>query len=203
MKSKVQAIRDSGDRLRIRPFIRDQVEFRLLLNGPLNSRWKEALALQSSPDNFPRALHLDLELMDTIWYYAGESLASVSDIETEIYDQAVYFFSEENTKPLVPWKKVMALPFKINYVKKYISGDKAVDINWYTKRLSLLAIYKATELAMSADKSLDFSETKAFLDRRFEDEVEIAKMLGDARAVPGTIMGVMEVAMKVAGLRAR
>lgn len=30
----------------------------------------------------------------------------------------------------------------------HFAGDKSVDTNWYTKRLSLLAIYKSTEVAM-------------------------------------------------------
>lgn len=30
----------------------------------------------------------------------------------------------------------------------HFAGDKATDVNWYTKRLSLLAIYKSTEVAM-------------------------------------------------------
>jgi hypothetical protein len=30
----------------------------------------------------------------------------------------------------------------------HFAGDKSTDMNWYSKRLSLLAIYKSTELAM-------------------------------------------------------
>ena len=76
-------------------------------------------------------------------------------------------------------------------------------MNWYSKRVSLLAIYKATELAMATDKSPDFKDTWAFLDRRFEDEIEIAKMLGGARSVLNTVMGVLDTAWNMAGLRSR
>jgi ubiquinone biosynthesis protein COQ9 len=30
----------------------------------------------------------------------------------------------------------------------HFAGDKSTDVNWYTKRISLLAIYKSTEVAM-------------------------------------------------------
>ena len=42
---------------------------------------------------------------------------------------------------------------------------QSTDMNWYTKRLTLLAIYKSSELAMMNDKSDDFKETWEFLDR--------------------------------------
>ncbi len=42
-------------------------------------------------------------------------------------------------------------------------------LNWYTKRLTLAAIYKSTELFMLQDKSENFKETYEFLDNRFND----------------------------------
>ena len=42
-------------------------------------------------------------------------------------------------------------------------------MNWYSKRLTLAAVYKTTELFMITDKSENFEETWKFLDRRFAD----------------------------------
>ena len=72
------------------------------MNVPYISKWPEALAIMSYPQNALSSLELGLELVDSMWH---------------------------------------------------ASGDKSVDINWYTKRVSLYGIYKSTELAMMQDKS--------------------------------------------------
>jgi ubiquinone biosynthesis protein COQ9 len=60
----------------------------------------------------------------------------------------------------------------------FLSGDTSVDTSWYTKRASLSAIYASTELFMTTDSSANFSETRQFLDRRFEDSFGLGKMVG-------------------------
>ena len=57
------------------------------------------------------------------------------------------------------------------------AGCTSTDVNWYTKRLSLLAVYKSTELAMISDKSQDFQDTWAFLDRRLDDQKSLSSVL--------------------------
>lgn len=47
-----------------------------------------------------------------------------------------------------------------------IAGDTATDLNHYTKRATLGAVYAATVLAWLDDDSPDGAETRAFLDRR-------------------------------------
>ena len=47
-------------------------------------------------------------------------------------------------------------------------GDTSTDLNWYTKRASLSAVYGATVLYWMGDDSPDQAETWAFLDRRIE-----------------------------------
>lgn len=42
-------------------------------------------------------------------------------------------------------------------------------MNWYSKRLTLAAIYKSTELFMIQDKSENFKDTYEFLDNRLSD----------------------------------
>ncbi|XP_060587269.1 ubiquinone biosynthesis protein COQ9, mitochondrial-like isoform X2 [Ruditapes philippinarum] len=51
----------------------------------------------------------------------------------------------------------------------YYAGDSSTDFNWYTKRLTLAGVYKATEVFMVQDKSEDFDDTWQFLDRRMDD----------------------------------
>ncbi|KAK4545057.1 hypothetical protein LTR36_003608 [Oleoguttula mirabilis] len=51
----------------------------------------------------------------------------------------------------------------------FLSGDISVDTSWYTKRASLSAIYAATEVYQTTDKSTDFKDTEQFLDRRLEE----------------------------------
>ena len=55
----------------------------------------------------------------------------------------------------------------------FLSGDTSVDTSWYTKRASLSAIYAATDLYMTTDKSEGFQDTRGFLDRRFEDSFKM------------------------------
>ncbi|CAG5121818.1 unnamed protein product, partial [Candidula unifasciata] len=51
----------------------------------------------------------------------------------------------------------------------FYAGDRSVDFNWYTKRLSLAAVYTATETYMIQDRSPDQQDTWAFLDNRLKD----------------------------------
>jgi ubiquinone biosynthesis protein COQ9 len=48
----------------------------------------------------------------------------------------------------------------------YGAGDSATDFSFYTKRVTLAAIYAATLLYWLEDTSPDFADTRAFLDRR-------------------------------------
>ena len=80
----------------------------------------------------------------------------------------------------------------------HASGDKSVDINWYTKRVSLYGIYKSTELAMMQDKSEGYVDTLAFLDRRFEDSKSLQDILGspdDAVKVLGAIGSTLQAVL--------
>jgi ubiquinone biosynthesis protein COQ9 len=51
----------------------------------------------------------------------------------------------------------------------FYAGDRSVDFNWYTKRLTLAAVYKSTEIYMVQDKSPNLTDTWAFLDNRLGD----------------------------------
>jgi ubiquinone biosynthesis protein COQ9 len=48
-------------------------------------------------------------------------------------------------------------------------GDEATDFSFYTKRTMLAGIYAATTLYWLEDRSANFTETRAFLDRRLRE----------------------------------
>lgn len=61
----------------------------------------------------------------------------------------------------------------------FLSGDKAVDPSWYTKRATLSMIYATTELFMTNDKSPEFIETNKFLSRRLDEVQSVGGALSD------------------------
>jgi ubiquinone biosynthesis protein COQ9 len=56
-----------------------------------------------------------------------------------------------------------------------LAGDTATDLNYYTKRATLAAIYTATLLAFVDDRSEGKVDSYAFLDRRIDDVMRIEK----------------------------
>lgn len=55
-------------------------------------------------------------------------------------------------------------------------GDTSDDINWYTKRASLSAVYASTVLYWLGDDSPGHEATWAFLDRRIDEVMRIEKL---------------------------
>lgn len=51
----------------------------------------------------------------------------------------------------------------------FYAGDESSDVTWYTRRATVAAVYRMTELFMIQDESPDFTETWAFLDRRLSE----------------------------------
>lgn len=77
-------------------------------------------------------------------------------------------------------------------------GDTSKDVNWYTKRATLSAVFTSTILFWLGDDSEGFKDTKAFLDRRIEDVMSFEKAKAGVRdnkalsalfAVPNAILG--------------
>lgn len=60
----------------------------------------------------------------------------------------------------------------------FLSGDKAVDPSWYSKRASLSMIYSTSELFMTNDRSPDFIETRQFLQRRLGEVKSLGSLVG-------------------------
>ena len=57
-----------------------------------------------------------------------------------------------------------------------MAGDKSTDFSFYTRRMSLAAIYTSTLLFWLNDKSKDNVETEFFLDRRLNDISKISSL---------------------------
>lgn len=63
--------------------------------------------------------------------------------------------------------------------------DSSRDVNWYTKRASLSAVYGSAVLYWLGDDSEDKTETRAFIDRRIDDVMNFEKFKAQMRKVPG------------------
>lgn len=63
-------------------------------------------------------------------------------------------------------------------------GDRSDDVNWYTKRAILSAVYSATLLFWLGDDSPDNTATWEFLDRRINDVMSFEKFKASARKSP-------------------
>lgn len=61
-------------------------------------------------------------------------------------------------------------------------GDNSLDVNWYTKRMTLSAVYSATVLYWLGDDSAGKAATWEFLSRRIEDVMRFEKAKADFRA---------------------
>lgn len=60
-------------------------------------------------------------------------------------------------------------------------GDTSRDVNWYTKRATLSAVYSSTVLFWLGDDSDGHQATWDFLDRRIENVMQFEKFKGKAR----------------------
>jgi ubiquinone biosynthesis protein COQ9 len=60
----------------------------------------------------------------------------------------------------------------------YAAGDRAADFSFYTKRATLAGLYTAAVLYWLDDRSDDFADTRAFIDRRLGD---LARLTGARR----------------------
>ena len=58
----------------------------------------------------------------------------------------------------------------------FAAGDRSTDWNFYSKRLLLGGVYSSTLLVWLNDQSEDHAETRAFLDRRIENVMQIPKI---------------------------
>ncbi len=60
-------------------------------------------------------------------------------------------------------------------------GDTSEDVNWYTKRATLSGVFASVVLFWLGDDSDGFADTKAFLDRRIDDVMQVEKAKAKVR----------------------
>ena len=65
-----------------------------------------------------------------------------------------------------------------------VLGDGSRDLNWYTKRATLSAVYGATVLYWLGDESTDKHATWEFLDRRIDQVMQVEKLKASFRENP-------------------
>lgn len=63
-------------------------------------------------------------------------------------------------------------------------GDTSDDVNWYTKRATLSAVYASVVLYWLGDNSPDGQATRDFIDRRIDDVMQIEKAKARIRNAP-------------------
>jgi len=83
----------------------------------------------------------------------------------------------------------------------YRAGDTSTDYNWYSKRITLAAVYTSTEVFLLQDKSEGYSDTWQFLDRRFEDLQAMPNLTQLPNDVAGVISGIVTTAKNIAGVQ--
>lgn len=63
-------------------------------------------------------------------------------------------------------------------------GDTSKDINWYTKRATLSAVYSASVLYWLGDESSGFEATSAFISRRIDNVMQFERFKAKFRESP-------------------
>lgn len=63
----------------------------------------------------------------------------------------------------------------------YAIGDNSTDASYYTKRLTLAAVYSSTLLFWLDDHSDDHVDSWQFLDRRIENVMQLGKLTGSLK----------------------
>merc|ERR1719244_2528539 len=81
------------------------------------------------------------------------------------------------------------------------AGDTSTDYNWYSKRITLAAIYTSTEVFLLQDKSPGYTDTWQFLDRRFEDLQAMPNLREIPGDMAGVISGIVTTAKNIAGIQ--
>lgn len=66
-----------------------------------------------------------------------------------------------------------------------LASDTSVDASWYTKRVSLAAVYASAEVVMTQDTSPNFASTEAFVQRRLEDSNSLGEKACDVKGFLG------------------
>lgn len=69
----------------------------------------------------------------------------------------------------------------------YATGDTSTDFNFYTKRALLAAVLSGTVLYWLNDRSEEFRDTHAFLDRRIDDVMRLGRSASGMQGMVGLL----------------
>ncbi|MGH6988590.1 MAG: COQ9 family protein [Stellaceae bacterium] len=142
------------------------------------SRWADRQML-------PRLSHLDLAQMRVHERVAAAVMARLDALalHREAVRRALAILAFPTNAPLgarLLYETVDAIWFAV--------GDEATDFSFYSKRALLAGIYAATALYWLDDRSANFAETRAFLDRRLAEVAALprwrARIEGRLNALP-------------------
>ncbi|CAL1275348.1 unnamed protein product [Larinioides sclopetarius] len=89
----------------------------------------------------------------------------------------------------------------------YLSGDRSLDLTWYSKRVSLALAYRMCELSLLQDKSPEYSDTFEFLQRRVDNIVNASEFIDDVansvKHLPDLASGALITVRNILGLNQR
>jgi len=71
MKDEIKGLEDSTE-VKAVPFLRKHCQKRLQMNVPYMKHWPQALGMMALPSNHAKSLNYGLNLVDTMWYCAGD-----------------------------------------------------------------------------------------------------------------------------------
>ncbi len=69
----------------------------------------------------------------------------------------------------------------------YAAGDTATDFSFYSKRGLLAGVYSSTLLFWLNDNSEDYADTRAFLDRRIDNILNLPRVTGRLQTVANAV----------------
>lgn len=75
------------------------------------------------------------------------------------------------------------------------AGDRAADFSWYTKRGVLVGVYVGTELSLLTDRSVEYENTWATLQRLVDNASTLAhgkNELGRVSEMVGDLLGALQ-----------
>ncbi|KAF2477857.1 ubiquinone biosynthesis protein COQ9 [Lindgomyces ingoldianus] len=167
----------------------------------LNLGARDAGYLEVSTNLLPRGVfdlinyHLvtqRLALKDTVQFPSEGEQGSAKKLGVGAKVRTLTLARLRANQPIIHrWQEALAVMAQPSYVPTsvaelarladeiwFLAGDVSVDTSWYTKRASLSAIYSATEVFMTQDRSEEFTETEEFLDSRLNEVMKVGGFLG-------------------------
>ncbi|EEP80629.1 conserved hypothetical protein [Uncinocarpus reesii 1704] len=91
--------------------------------------------------------------------------------------------------------------YKLSSEILYLANDRSIDASWYTRRLSVAAVYASAEVNMTEDKSPGFISTIEFVERRIHDANLVTDTVGDVKQYLGYIAGSVVAAGRSWGMK--